>query len=320
MPNLLSEMRSFALVVEHGGFSAAARSAGVSKARLSQHVSRLEEAVGAQLLHRSTRSMSLTRAGEVMLTHGRQVLTAQDDAFDAVAALSALPEGPVGITVPVSFGEMFLTDIAAAFRALYPDVTIRLDLENRYQDLKTAEADIAIRAGLSDDPDQVALPLGEYTELTCAAPAYLAADGRAPVSVPQDLERHACLVNHHSCPDGRWTYFQGESAYSVRVPATLSLNHFPLIRNAAVAGQGIARLPRYLAVPEIAAGRLVEVLMEYRSPASPIYLVYIRESRLPRRVRLLVDFIRDWFRAAPELLLQGPSPAASRHPLPEGEG
>ena len=78
-----------------------------------------------------------------------------------------------------------------------------------------------------------------------------------------------------------------------------------LIRTAAVAGHGVARLPRYIAVPEITAGRLVEVLSEFRSPASPIYLVYIRESRLPRRVRLMVDFIRDWFRASPELLVQG---------------
>lgn len=305
MPNLLSEMRSFALVVEHGGFSAAARATGVSKARLSQHVSRLEEAVSAQLLHRSTRSISLTRAGEVMLAHGRQVLTAQDEAFDAVEALAALPKGPVGITVPVSFGEMFLTDIVVAFRALYPDVQVRLDLDNRYRDLKTAEADIAIRAGLPEDPDQVAIPLGEYTEVTCAAPDYLAANSNPPIRVPGDLAGHDCLVNHHSCPDGNWTYFQGENAVSIPVSAVLSLNHFPLIRTAAVAGQGVARLPRYIAVPEIAAGRLVEVLTAYRSPASPIYLVYIRENRLPRRVRLLVDFIRDWFRAAPELLRQG---------------
>lgn len=305
MLNLLSEMRSFALVVEHGGFSAAARAAGVSKARLSQHVSRLEEAVSAQLLHRSTRSMSLTRAGEVMLAHGRQVLTAQEEAFDAVEALAALPAGPVGITVPVSFGEMFLTDIAAAFRARYPDVWVRLELDNRYRDLKTAEADVAIRAGLSDDPDQVAIPLGEYSEVTCAAPSYLTGRNDTPVRAPDELRGHACLVNHHSCPDGRWTYFQGESAFSVPVDAALSLNHFPLIRTAALAGQGVARLPRYLAVPEIAAGRLVELLSDYRSPTSPIYLVYIRESRLPRRVRLLVDFIRDWFRASPELLLRG---------------
>lgn len=303
MPNLLSEMRSFALVVDHGGFSAAARESGVSKARLSQHVKRLEEAVGAQLLFRSTRSMSVTRAGDVMLEHGRRVLVAQEHAFDAVEALGTEPRGAVGVTVPVSFGEMFLADVMSGFRALYPRIQIRLELENRYQDLKSTAPDIAIRAGLTDDPDQVAIPLGEYSEITCAAPGYLKT--AAAVNAPDDLRDHACLINHHSCTDAHWTFFRDGAARSVRVEGPISLNHFPLIRNAAVTGLGIARLPRYLARPEIAVGRLVEILPEYASPASPIYLVYIREDRLPRRVRLLVDFIRDWFRGRPELLRAG---------------
>lgn len=303
MPNLLSEMRSFALVVDHGGFSAAARESGVSKARLSQHVKRLEDAVGAQLLFRSTRSMSVTRAGEVMLDHGRRVLMAQENAFDAIEALGAEPRGTVGVTVPVSFGEMFLADVIAGFRDLYPAIHIRLELDNRYQDLKSTPPDIAIRAGLTDDPDQVAIPLGEYLEVTCAAPGYLAMT--TAITGPDDLRDHACLINHNSCRDGHWSFFRDGDARSVPVAGPVSLNHFPLIRNAAVAGVGVARLPRYLAAPEIAAGRLVEVLPDHQSPSSPIYLVYIREDRLPRRVRLLVDFIGDWFRARPDLLRPG---------------
>jgi DNA-binding transcriptional LysR family regulator len=304
MPNLLSEMRSFALVVDHGGFSAAARETGVSKARLSQHVKRLEEAVGAQLLFRSTRRMSVTRAGAVMLDHGRRVLSAQDEAFDAIEALSGEPMGQVGVTVPVSFGEMFLGDVIRGFRVAYPRIRVLLELDNRYQDLKATASDLAIRAGLPDDPDQVAIPLGEYAELTCAAPGYLA-DNPVPLAQPSDLARHDCLVNHHSCRDGRWTFFSDGRAESVAISGPVSLNHFPLVRDAAVSGMGVARLPRYLAAPEIAAGRLIEVLGDHASPVSPIYLVYIRETRLPRRVRVLVDFVRDWFRGRPELLRQG---------------
>jgi len=304
MPNYLSEMRSFALVADHGGFSAAARAAGVSKARLSQHVQRLEDALGVQLLHRSTRKVSLTRAGEEMLVHGQSVVNAQDAAFDAIEALAKQPYGSVGLTVPVSFGEMFMAEVIAAFQQTYPDIVIQLDLENRYQDLKSTAPDIAIRAGLPDDPDQVAIPLGQYSELTCASLTYFERIGLSPVDirVPKDLEPLDCLVNHHACRDGKWTFFRDGDATAVPVRGPVSLNHFPLVRDAAIAGRGVARLPRYLAIPELRTGRLIELLWSYHALATPIYLVFIREDRIPRRVRVLVDFIRDWFRERPDLL------------------
>lgn len=303
MSKFLVEVCSFAAVVEHGGFSAAARATGQSKASLSQQVSRLEQRLDTQLLYRSTRRVSLTKSGEVLIDYARRILNAEGEAVDALNALGTDPSGTVSVTMPVSFGEIFMTEVATSFRELYPAIRLRIELENEYRDLKETGADIAIRKGLMNDPDQVAIPLGRYSEIVCAAPSYLASHGMP--ETPDALKGHLCLVNEHTARDSRWTFYDGADAMSVAVTGPLLVNHFPLIRTAAVNGYGIARLPRYLAMPDVTAGALVPILTRYASPIDPVYLVYIREARLPRRTRLFVDHVRDWFRARPELLSDG---------------
>ncbi|MFH1805106.1 MAG: LysR substrate-binding domain-containing protein [Pseudomonadota bacterium] len=300
MKEYLIEMRSFAAVIDHGGFTAAARATGVSKGLISQQIRRLETVLGAQLLFRSTRKQELTETGAAFLPYCRQITRNAHDGFEAVAALRGTPAGTVRLTVPVSFGEMFLHDIITGFQNLHPRITVELELENRYRDLKSSGLDIAIRAGLTSDPDQVAIPLGELSELVCASPDYW--QNHAPVGTPQDLTAHNCMVNFHYCRDNTWVFFAPDGPQSVLVSGTLRLNHYPLIRNAACAGLGVARLPRYIALPEIHAGRLAPRLETWHSPRSPIYLVYPFQGNLPVKNRLLIDFIRDWFYARPDLL------------------
>ncbi|WP_430471244.1 LysR family transcriptional regulator [Thalassospira lucentensis] len=300
MKDYLSEMRSFAAVIEQGSFTDAARATGVSKGLISQHVKRLEDVLGAQLLFRSTRKLELTEIGGTFLAYCQNITQSADAAFEAVEALRGEPVGSVRITVPVSFGEMFLQDIIVAFQKIHPRIQIEMELENTFRDLQASHIDIAIRAGLTDDPDQVAIPLGQLSELVCASPAYW--QHHTKPQTPHDLSDHNCLVNFQYYKDRKWVFFSQSGPQSITAQGNLRLNHYPLIRNATVQGLGVARLPRYVAMPEIHAGRLETALEEYRSPLRPIYLVYAYQGNLPVKNRLMIDFIRNWFTERPDLL------------------
>jgi len=305
MKDYLSEMRSFAAVIEQGSFTKAANSTGTSKGLISQHVKRLEDALGAQLLFRSTRKLELTEIGATFLEYCQNITKNADAAFEAVETLRGEPVGTVRITVPVSFGEMFLQDIIVSFQQVHPRIQIEMELENTFRDLQSSHLDIAIRAGLSDDPDQVAIPLGQLSELICASPDYWQTHPKP--QTPDDLAHHNCLVNFQYYKDRKWVFFSKDGPQSIAADGNLRLNHYPLIRNATVQGLGVARLPRYVALPEIRAGRLETALDEYRSPLRPIYLVYPYQGNLPIKNRLMIDFIRAWFTDRPDLLETAPN-------------
>ncbi len=300
MKDYLSEMRSFAAVIENGGFTQAAKVLGVSKGLISQHVKRLEAELGAQLLFRSTRKVEPTEIGTTFLGYCQNITQSATAAFEAVEALRGEPVGTVRITVPVSFGEMFLDDIIVAFQETHPRIQIEMELENTFRDLQSAHIDIAIRAGLTDDPEQVAIPLGQLSELVCASPVYWAKH-RKP-ETPADLANHNCLLNFQYYKDGNWVFFSDDGAQSVPAIGNLRLNHYPLLRNAAIRGLGVARLPRYVALPAIFEGLLETALDGYSSPLRPIYLVYPYQDNLPVKNRLMIDFIRSWFVERPDLL------------------
>jgi DNA-binding transcriptional LysR family regulator len=300
MKDYLSEMRSFAAVIENGGFTQAAKVLGVSKGLISQHVKRLESELGAQLLFRSTRKVEPTEIGTTFLEYCQNITQSATAAFEAVEALRGEPVGTVRITVPVSFGEMFLDDIIVAFQRTHPRIQIEMELENTFRDLQSAHIDIAIRAGLTNDPEQVAIPLGQLSELVCASPVYWAKHPKP--ETPADLANHNCLLNFQYYKAGNWVFFSDGGAQSVPAIRNLRLNHYAVLRNAAIRGLGVARLPRYVALPAISEGLLETALDGYSSPLRPIYLVYPYQANLPVKNRLMIDFIRNWFIERPDLL------------------
>jgi DNA-binding transcriptional LysR family regulator len=300
MAQYVMEMLSFAAVAEQGGFTAAARKLSLSKGLISQHVKRLEEALGAQLLFRSTRRIELTEAGTQFLPYCQQINGTVQTAFEDVSTLHKKAEGLVRMTVPISFGEVFLHEILIQFQSLHPGITIELEMENNFQDMTSAKLDIAIRKGLTEDPDQVAIPIGDFSEHVCAAPQYW--QGHSKPTISQELKDHPCIVNFHLHKQGKWTFSNDRESITVKVDGPIRLNHYPLIRDAAITGLGVALLPRYILEPELQKGRLELALTDYRTPTSPIYLVYPYQGHLPLKNRLLIDFIRDWFLSRPTLL------------------
>lgn len=282
-------------VVETGSFTRAAERLGVSKAQVSKQVSALEAGLGVKLLHRTTRRVGLTEAGHLYLDYARQARDALDDADRAVSAVRTEVDGLIRLTAPTSLGDGFLMDLLADFRAVYPAVRFDVDLSIAARDLIGGGFDFAIRMARTIDPSLVARPLGLMRETIVASPAYLATHAPDGVREPAQLSALQALRNNHFNDEGQWLLQRGTESITVPIQGSLAINHFIGLRRAAMLGQGIARLPRYLVRDELARNGLVEVLPGWQLPAMPVALVYPSREHLPERARVFRDFVLGWF-------------------------
>lgn len=293
----LERMLTFAGVVDAGSFTAAAERLGCSKAHVSQQISRLEEALGVQLLFRTTRRLELTEAGRTYLQYCRQMQDTADSAHRAVDALRGEMTGTIRITMPVSFGETILSDLVTPFLERHPGIDFQVELENRLTDLRAGRFDLALRTPVPADEDLVALRLAEFTEVLCASPAYLARF--PPVTRPSDLQGHRLLINRHS-EERAWRLSRGSESIEIPAGRRMLMNHSALMRQGALLGLGVARLPAYLVREDLVEGRLTQVLSDYQaSEPLPVFLVYPWQRHIPLKNRRFIDFTLEHFGQAP---------------------
>lgn len=285
----------FLTVVETGSFTRAAERLGLSKAYVSKQVSALETALGVRLLHRTTRRVAPTDAGRLYLEYARQARELLGDGERAVSSVRTEVDGLLRITGPTSFGDGFLVDLLAEFRALHPRVRFDVDLSIGQRDLIGDGYDFAIRMTRTLDPSLIARTLGAVRERIVASPSLLARDAPDGIHAPQDLARLEALRNNHFRDEGQWLLQRGGEHASVPIRGTLAINSFLAMRRAVLRGLGMARLPRYLVIEEVRAGRLVELLPDWQLPATPVSLVYPSREHLPQRARVFRDFVVAWF-------------------------
>lgn len=288
----LSSMRAFLRVVQAGGFARAAARLDISPAMVTKHVSALEDRLGVRLLNRTTRHVSLTDAGATYYDHCARILGEIDDVEASLAALSRAPRGTLRLTTGVDFGEEVLAPLLAEFMRLQPEIEPEVVLENRLVDLVEERFDLAIRLALRlAESSLIVRPLARSRLVLCAAPAYLAAHGTP--AAPEDLERHRFLpVLHPLLRDELMLRREGERR-TVRIAPALRSNNGRLLREACVAGSGILLLTTISAWREIAAGRLVPVLADWRVADVGVYAVYPHRRHLAAKVRAFVDFLTD---------------------------
>ncbi|POA78792.1 LysR family transcriptional regulator [Pseudomonas sp. DP16D-R1] len=298
----MDDLAAFAVLVEAGSFTLAAQQLGCSKGQLSKRISQLEAQFSVVLLQRTTRRLSLTAAGAALLPQAQaQALVVQvERARQALARLKDDMAGPVRMTVPVSLGETFFDGLLLEFSSQYPEVQIELDLSNNYRDLSRDGYDLAVRSEVANDQRLVARPLLAWHEMTCASPAYLEQYGE-PLT-PQALADHCCLLNSHYSGREEWLYHQQHELLRVRVSGPFASNHYNLLKKAALAGAGIARLPSYLLPAELADGRLRWLLRDYQTRSMPMYLVHPYQGGLPKRTQVLSDYLIGWFKRSGEAL------------------
>ncbi|EXU74383.1 MULTISPECIES: LysR family transcriptional regulator [Erwinia] len=265
----LQDMALFALVVECGSFTGAARRAELPKSSVSQRISQLEQALGLRLLNRTTRQLNLTFAGERYLVHCQEMLQASERAAMAIERLRDNPSGRLRITSPAGIGATLLARLNAAFQQAYPDVTLEVAVSDEMQDLVQDGYDIALRTGEPQDSSLIGRRIGYSERLLVASAGYLAK--YPPITHPQQLAEHHCIA-HQAW--GEWLLKKGEEYFRWLLPSIHMTNNLVYARECALKDGGITLLPRFLSDELLSEKKLVEVLPEWTPGGNELWLVY----------------------------------------------
>lgn len=280
-------MMSFAAVVNTGSFSAAAEQLNCSKAAVSRQIARLEAAVGLKLLTRTTRTVSLTPAGQELYGRCSRIIDEVNETNQIMAGMLTTPRGDLRINAPVVSTLFRITEIIPRFIKQHPAVRVHVNLSDNKVDLLHGAFDAAFWVGEPYDSALEAVKLREYDMVLAGAPEYFRRK-RKPAT-PSDLKDHDCIIETHLSRPGEWQLSKGQTIAVSRGP--LTSNSVRLTREAILAGMGIAYLPRFLLADDLASKRLAPVLTEYVSALLPLYVIFPKGHYVLAKVKAFVDFL-----------------------------
>lgn len=294
--NTLADIAVFVRVVELGSFTRAADALELSKAAVSKQVSRLEQRLGARLLHRTTRRLTLTEAGAALHRRSAGALAELGEAEREVAQLTGAPRGLLRVTAPVYFGSVSLAPHLKDFRARYPDITLEIDLDDRRVDLVKERFDVAVRISEMTDSSLVARRLAPCPLIVVGSPAYFRRHG-VP-RTPADLRAHNALTYSLARQPNEWRLRPRRGRWvAVTVTSTLRCNNDFVLKQGALDGLGLGMFPSFFVERELADGRLQQVLADCETSAASINAVYATRRQLLPKVRAFVDFLAERFAA-----------------------
>ena len=294
----LKAIQVFAKVVQQGSLSSAARLLDASPASVSRQISALEATLGARLLNRTSRKLTLTEAGEAYYHHIEKILHHMDEAQQSVSQLQDAPRGTLRVHSRILVGQVHVVEAVTDFLLRHPELTVDLMLSNQPVDLVEQNIDVDVRIGKLADSALVARPLAVSERLVCAAPAYL--QRHAPPRHPRELVQHNCLT--YRLPGGTVTWrFADRQGRAVDIPVTgtFRTDHSPSLRRMALAGVGLVLMPEWSVREDLASGALVRLFPEHHVSFtefdSGIYAVYQRSRFMAAKVRLFVDHLAEVF-------------------------
>lgn len=305
-------MQVFARVVALGSLSAAARALGMSQTMATKHVAGLEDRLGARLLHRTTRRLTLTEAGRGYLDAVERILGEVDEAEAAASADAREVRGTLRVNAPVSFGVREVAPLIPAFARSHPAITVELGLNDRQVDPVEEGWDLVVRIGSMKDSTMIARSVAPCRAVVCAAPAYLAEHG-TPRTIAE-LARHNCLAYTLSPTIGadHWSFGRDGSA-RVSVRGSLKANNGDALVAAALAGQGIIYQPTFLVSREMRDGSLVPLTFDHEPVTlAGIFVAYPADRRPPAKIRAFIDFLAQRFAPVPPWDLPGDAIAAPK--------
>ncbi len=289
-----SEMAVFARVVEDESFSAAARALNLTPSAVSKLIGRLEDRLGARLLNRTTRRLSLTEEGHAFYQRCTPILAAIEEAERAVTELHSEPRGLLKVNASTAFTQYHVEPLLPDFLARYPDLRIQLTLSDSLVNLVEEEVDVAIRIAELPDSSLIARKLGPARRTVVAAPSYLEKYG-AP-NTPDDLKNHNCLTLSVQTTFNQWEFDGPDGPRRLRVGGNIETNNAIVLHQMARAGLGLFRAANFIVGPDIEAGLLVPVLSEFETEGKQnIYAVYPHNRHLSPKVRAFVDLLVDNF-------------------------
>lgn len=282
---MLNDMALFVEVVKAKGFRSAAEALGIPNSTLSRRISALEKAIGLRLLHRTTRKIEPTEAGQIYFERCKRIVDEARLAHEQLGEMLAQPSGVLRASFPVDFAVTYLAPLIAEFASLYPGITFDFDLTPRRVDLVSEPYDVAIRMGESDNSQLIARKLASLTPHLYASPGYLERSGE-PIE-PADLERHECLS-----PLGSWTLQDGKQSATVSVSGRFKLNSVGMMRRLATLNLGFILLPEEIVADELASGKLRRIMPEWYGMPMPVYAM--TETRLlPAKTQRFIEFLRE---------------------------
>jgi DNA-binding transcriptional LysR family regulator len=288
-------MRAFTQVIEAGGFAAAARALGLSRSQVNKLVANLEDSLGVQLLHRTTRKVTPTDTGRAYYERCLNILAELEAAEASIMQLHSEAKGTLRINAPMSFGVRHLGDAIAAFCQQHPQLQVEVTLSDRFIDPISEGFDVTLR--ISEPPDAASL-ISHYVMPTprvlCAAPQYL--NQHSSLDNPAQLQAHSCLHYGHLPSSHRWSLQGPDGERVVLIRGALCSNNGEILRSAALQGLGITLLPTFIVENDLQQGDLQIVLPEYRAPDISLYVVYPVNRHLSEKVKVFTAFMRDRFR------------------------
>lgn len=298
-----ADLTLFVNVADAGSFNKAAQLAELSTPALSKRISNLEQALGVQLIHRTTRRLSLTEAGERLYVHAKSIEGQVNDAIASISAFSNGISGNIKISVPTISGELLLAEAIADFCQIYPNITVDMRLENDFVNLVEEGLDLAVRTGKLEDSSLIAKPLIQSNWVVCCSPSYLKKHGEIPNI--EALKSHNCLAYTYQAQgsfDWRFTKNQREKVNaatqknieeSVRIKGSLATNNAQALRKAALSSFGIVYVPRCCVYEDLQKGSLVTILPDYQPRQLGVYAIYPYTKHLPEKVKRLIEHIKN---------------------------
>jgi len=286
-------MEVFVRVVDARGVSGAARRLNVSTSVVSKCVTRMERSLGVRLLNRTTRSVSLTEIGAAFYARCSHIVAAAEEAEAMATGMQAEPRGTLKVNVPVSLGVLHVVPALDALLDACPELRVDMTLDDREPRLAEDGFDVSLVIAREPQPSLVARKLAPIRQRLCAAPAYVRRHGTP--RTPKDLTHHNCIVYSRLGPARTWHFDGPDGASTVEVDGTLRLDNENAVRQAVLAGLGIALLPDFLIGDHVASGAMVTLLPEYPMPEAGIYVVRPPGGNPPCKVRVLIDIMVEKF-------------------------
>jgi DNA-binding transcriptional LysR family regulator len=297
--DILGPLQTFVRVVEAGSFTAVAAQLNTAQPTISRQVAALEEHLGARLLTRTTRQLTLTDDGRAFYEHALRALEALGEAENAVGRRRSSPSGVLRVATPAVFGRLHIVPRLPAFLARYPDVSVDLAMTDTFTDLAEQGIDLAIRVGEITDPGLIAKRIGIVRRITVASPAYLKAHGTP--GKPSDLVGHDCIVYTRLATGNRWVFESAIGPLTVEVKGRYRADNSEAVREGVLAGLGIAVIPAFAFSNEINTGKVKVLLKEHEPKQLPMNAVYPSRRFVPLKVRAMIDYLAHEFSLDPRL-------------------
>ncbi len=280
-------MASFALVVKHGSFTAAAKALEVPRSTVSQHISSLENQLDVKLLSRNTRKLSLTAAGEVYVKYCMHMLTAAEEANLALNEWRDQPTGKLRITAPEASGTTIHGKVITQFQQLYPNISIEMLVSDTTMDIVSNSIDVAFRTGRLQDSNLICKKISNLKRVVVASPDYIKQFGVPDI---QTLQKHNCII-HDSLP--KWPLTSTNKTVNIDVNGTVSSNSLLFIKEASINGQGLALLPIFFCKESIREQKLITI-DTLKVPDNRYYAIYLSRNQQPKALKCFLDFVKRY--------------------------